>query len=83
MAFKPQKSPRRGGKSPLTNLYWMYALIAISLLGLYYFQDSSMTKDVDWSDFEKAALEGDFSKMEILTESSSAIGILNSSLLKN
>lgn len=83
MAFKPQKSPRRGGKSPLTNLYWMYALIAISLLGLYYFQDSSMTKDVDWSDFEKAALEGDFSKMEILTESSSAIGILNSSGEKN
>lgn len=79
MAIIPQKNPRKGGKSPLTNLYWMYALIALSLLGLYYFQDSSQTKEVDWTDFESAALHGDFSKMEVLTENGSAIGVLNAS----
>ena len=37
-------------------MYWMYGLILLSLLALFYFQDASRTKEVDWTDFEKAAL---------------------------
>lgn len=83
MAIIPKNSPGKGGKSPLTNLYWMYALIALALLGLYYFQDSSQTKDVDWTDFESAALNGDFSKIEVLSQNGTAIGVLNSAGEKN
>lgn len=83
MPIIPQKNPRKGNKSPLNNLYWMYALIAIALLGLYYFQDSSQTKEVDWTDFEQAALQGDFNKIEVVTQGGTAIGVLNSAGEKN
>ena len=46
-------------------MYWMYGLIIMSLLALYYFQDGSQTKNVDWTQFESAALKGDISKIEI------------------
>ena len=49
---------KNNNKKPLFNIYWMYGLIALSLLALYYFQDGSQTRDVDWTDFEKAALAG-------------------------
>ena len=42
--LKPNKS-RNQDKRPLFNMYWMYGLIALSLLALYYFQDGSQTKD--------------------------------------
>lgn len=57
-------------------MYWMYALITISLLALYYFQDGSQTKDVDWSDFEKAALAGDMDKIMIFSQNGTAEGFL-------
>ena len=34
----------------------MYAIILLSLFALFYFQDASQTKEVDWTAFEKAAL---------------------------
>ncbi len=64
-------------------MYWMYALIAISLLALYYFQDGSQSKEVDWSDFEHAALAGDFDKISVQTGSGTAEGILTTQGAKN
>ncbi len=74
---------RQGSKRPLFNMYWMYALIAISLLALYYFQDGSQSKEVDWSDFEHAALAGDFDKISVQTGSGTAEGILTTQGAKN
>ncbi|MDE5796693.1 MAG: AAA family ATPase, partial [Muribaculaceae bacterium] len=54
----------------------MYGLIAISLLALYYFQDGSQTRDVDWTDFEKAALAGDIDKIMVFSENRTAEGFL-------
>ncbi len=63
-------------KRPLFNMFWMYGLIILSLLALYYFQDGSQTKDVDWSDFEKAALSGDVDKILIFSQNGIAEGFL-------
>ena len=76
MGILPNKNGN-SGKKPLFGMYWMYILIVACLFGLYYFQDSSQTKSVDWTDFEAAAKAGDFSKMEVIPESGIAIGILN------
>ena len=40
------------------NLYWMYSLIALVLIGLYYMNDNTMSKEVNWTEFEKIAKEG-------------------------
>ena len=64
-------------------MYWMYVLIAISLLALYYFQDGSQSKEVDWSDFEHAALAGDFDKIAVQAGSGTAEGILTTQGAKN
>lgn len=77
--FQQNKSPRNGGnrkKRPMFNMFWMYALIALCLLGLYYFQDNAQTKEVDWTDFEKAALAGNIQKIYVFSESGVAEGIL-------
>ena len=67
---------RNNNKRPLFSMYWMYMLIIACLFGLYYFQDSSQTKNVDWTEFEDAAKAGDFSKIEVVTENGIALGIL-------
>ncbi|MDE5871303.1 MAG: AAA family ATPase, partial [Muribaculaceae bacterium] len=54
----------------------MYILIVACLFGLYYFQDSSQTKSVDWTEFEAAAKSGEISKIEVIPESGIAIGVL-------
>ncbi len=64
-------------------MYWMYGLIILSLLALYYFQDGSQTKDVDWSDFEKAALAGDIDKIMIFSQNGIAEGFLTDQGAKN
>lgn len=76
MAFIPTPNKNGNNKRPLFSMYWMYVLIAACLFGLYYFQDGSQTKSVDWSEFEEAAKAGDFSKIEVLSETGTAIGIL-------
>lgn len=81
--LKQNKKPGTPNKRPLFNIYWMYAIIAISLIALYYFQDSSQSKEVDWTDFEKAALAGDIDKITVTTQNGMAQGILTEQGAKN
>lgn len=74
--LKPQKNKNSQNRRPLFNMYWMYALIILSLFALYYFQDGSQTKDVDWTDFEQACLAGDVEKIMVFSESGIAEGFL-------
>lgn len=76
MSIFPPKKNRNQGKKPLFNMYWMYGLIILSLLGLYYFQDNSQTKEVDWSEFEKAAINGEITKINVKPENGVAEGFL-------
>lgn len=73
--FQQNKS-RNQNKRPLFNMYWMYGLIIASLFALYYFQDGSQVKDVDWSDFEKAALSGQVDKILVMSQNGVAEGFL-------
>ena len=82
MGLLPNKNGKNNRK-PLFGMYWMYILIVACLFGLYYFQDSSQTRNVDWTDFETAAKAGDFSKIEVLPESGTAIGVLTKSGAKH
>ncbi|MCM1153233.1 MAG: ATP-dependent zinc metalloprotease FtsH [Muribaculum sp.] len=75
MSVLPRKN-NNPNRRPLFSMYWMYGLIILSLLALYFFQDGSNTKDVDWTDFEKAALAGDIEKIVVIPEGSIAEGYL-------
>lgn len=75
MALLPNKNGN-SGKKQMFSMYWMYLLIIACLFGLYYFQDNSQTKSVDWTEFEAAAKAGDISKIEVVPESGVAVGVL-------
>lgn len=60
------KTPK-GGKPKMFrfNLYWMYGLIFIMLVALYMINDSSGTKELGWTEFQKLAQENVFDKMTV------------------
>lgn len=72
---KPQNNGSQN-KKPMFNMYWMYGIILVSLFALFYFQDASQTKEVNWTDFEKAALAGDIEKIKVFSESNVAEGFV-------
>ena len=47
------------------NLFWMYAIIGAVLVGFWYMNDSSVEKEVSWSDFEGYVLKKGVTDMEI------------------
>ena len=79
--LKYPKPNRQGNQNrkPVFNMYWMYGIILISLFALFYFQDASQTKEVDWTEFESSALAGDIDKIMVFPESKVAEGFVTSS----
>jgi cell division protease FtsH len=67
------KNPLPGnsnGKKPKFfrfNLYWMYSIIGILLLGLYMLNSNSMSKEVGFSEFEQIAKSGGVEKVVVIT----------------
>lgn len=47
------------------NLYWMYGLIFLILIGLYMMNDSSVTREIGWTEFQKLARENVFDNMVV------------------
>ena len=76
---KPNRQGNPNNKKPAFNMYWMYGIILISLFALFYFQDASQTKEVDWTEFEQSAVDGDINKILIFPESKIAEGFVTSS----
>lgn len=72
---KPNQNKNQNNR-PKFNMYWMYGLMALSLLALFYFQDASQTKEVNWTQFEKAATDGDIDKIVVLAEANIAEGYM-------
>ncbi|WP_346702384.1 ATP-dependent zinc metalloprotease FtsH [Barnesiella sp. An22] len=64
------------------NLYWMYAIIALLLFGLYYANDPSMSKEVNWSEFEKIAKEGGMTNVTVHAKKDYVEAQLNDSTAK-
>lgn len=69
--------PNPQGRRPMFNMYWMYALIILSLLALYYFQDGSHTEQVNWTKFEALAQDGCITTIVVDKQNQTAEGILN------
>lgn len=67
---------RRPQKRPTMNFYWMYALILLSLIALYYFQDGTKSKPVSWTEFEQYALSGYVEKVVVKRDAGEAKGVL-------
>ena len=60
------KTPKSGKPKMFRfNLYWMYGLIFITLVALYMTNDSSGTKELGWTEFQKLAQENVFDKMTV------------------
>ncbi len=72
------KQPKSNKRRPLYNMMWMYLIIAFSLGAVFMFEDNSDTKQVNWSEFEKAAQTGQIDKIIVFSESGIAEGLLNS-----
>ena len=78
MNITPKKNNNRNlGKRPMFNMYWMYALIILLLLGLYYFQDNAQVIPVDWTEFQDMAEKGYITKIKVMSESDAAEGELD------
>ena len=47
--LKPNNNKKKSGWAG--NLFWMYAIIVIVLVGIFYLDDNSITKEVSYSNF--------------------------------
>lgn len=47
----PKKPNLKGPKIPF-NLYWVYLIVFAAIIGMYFFSDNTVTKEVPWSDFQ-------------------------------
>lgn len=52
---KGERRPNTGLKKPKMpfNLYWLYLLIFAAIIGMYFFTENSISKEVAWSDFQQ------------------------------
>ena len=60
---KPQPLPGGGDKRG-GNFYWIYAILAMILIGMMVFNTGSDGRQIDYSDFKQYALNGYIEKVE-------------------
>ncbi len=61
------------------NIFWMYALIAVVLVGIYVMNGSSAEKKVEWTEFQRYVATKGITKITILSDGT-AEGMLSDSL---
>ncbi len=62
------------------SMYWMYAIIFAFLIGIFYLDNPSATKDVSFTEFEKHLQEGAVTKIVVYTDKKEAEAVVNDSL---
>lgn len=72
---KPKKKP-----TFRFSMYWMYAIVIIFLVGILYFDDNSMTKDVSYTNFEDYVESGGVKKIVVFSNKNEAEAFLTDSL---
>lgn len=83
MPLPPQFNPnnKNGKKNRFGfSMYWMYAIIFAFLIGIFYLDNNTATKDVTYSDFEKYVLDGGVTKIIVYTDKKEAEAVLSDSL---
>ncbi|MCK9206920.1 MAG: ATP-dependent zinc metalloprotease FtsH [Salinivirgaceae bacterium] len=64
---KPESNSKNNDKKPKFNITWVYALIAISLFGIFLFQPTNKPIEVTWNRFEQEMLKAnDVQKIEVV-----------------
>ena len=74
MDNKPKKNGFR------LNMYWMYAIVIIFLVGILYLDDDSLSREVSYSKFENYVASGGVNKIIVFTNKNRAEGFLTDSL---
>ena len=61
------------------NLAWLYISIGLGLVAIYYLNNSSISREVNWTEFEKVARDGGIKKLVIFTKKDYAEAFLTDS----
>lgn len=78
----PQQSPKPKKSGAKFSMYWMYAIVVAFLAGMLFLDQNAMTKNVSYTEFEKAVQSRGISKIIVYTNKNVAEGILTDSLAK-
>lgn len=82
--LKPNKNsnpnpPRPGAPKFGFSIYWMYFIIIAILLGLVYFDNSSQSREVDFTQFKQIVTQGGVKKITIYSRKNEAEALLDDS----
>lgn len=82
MALNQTNPPKGQKKNPFRfSLWWMYAIVFLFLAGIFYFDTNSVTKEVNFSQFERyVEQDHGVSRIIIQTDQKRVEGILTDSL---
>lgn len=73
--------PNQKKSAPKFSIYWMYVVILMFLIGTYYLNDNSITKDIrDYNKFKEYVSGGGVTKIVIYTDKGEAEAYLSDSL---
>ena len=61
------------------NLAWLYISIGLGLVAIYFLNNNSVSREVNWTEFEKVAREGGIKKLVIFTKKDYAEAFLTDS----
>ena len=75
-----QPNNKKPKKTIKFSFYWMYAIILIFLIGMYYLDNNSMTKEVSFNEFEQYVQNGGVKKIIIYENKGIATGAVTDSL---
>lgn len=86
MPVPPPIRPNQNSKRPQNkfgfSISWMYLFIILFLGGMFFLNDSSMSKEVDYTTFEKYLYSNGYSKVIIYSDKNEAEGILTDSMAR-
>ncbi len=74
--------PKRKKSGVKFNMYWMYAIIIAFLIGMIYIDENNITKEVNYTEFEKIIGDGGAKKIIIHNNDNIAEAILTDSMAK-
>jgi cell division protease FtsH len=58
----------QGSKKPQGSLWWIYALIFIPIIALYFANDSSSEKEINWTEFQQLMKNDVFEDLTVLNK---------------
>ena len=77
--MNPNKPKDNKQKMFRFNFYWMYGLILVMLVALYMSNDTTSTKELGWTEFQKLAKDNAFEEMVVYNKKNVVEAIVKSS----